>query len=403
MKTVMVVPSYWTGPDGKGGWEDALAASRDGWPAWTVYDHPTSLEEEGTLNRCLRSLSQMREQPREVVVIAASTTPEWAEDVEQRVGALLSGLPNVRLFSHSHLRIVQAQMGSVASVLSLNNYSDIRNLCLFLPHLLGGDLAILIDDDEMLEDPEFFARCKEFMGEKIADIEDFDTVNLSSPLGRDERVLAKAGYYINPDNGWQVGPPDALWKKTWGQSQAMGEAFDRLIGEQPRMKETPLAFGGCMVVHRELFEIPFDSGVPRGEDLDWVLNARLQGYRTWFDNHLWIRHAAPSKPHPDWLQLRIDGRRFFYSREKIRSFQVNPASLSPYPGCFLGDDLEQRLELACKQMGEEQALNTPAVATRCEDPKQRMDKLAERWGRLISETSAPQAKQDLCALVWSRS
>jgi len=46
----------------------------------------------------------------------------------------------------------------------------------------------------------------------------------------------------------------------------MNEAFDKIIGTEPRLKETPFVFGGNMVIHRDLFSvIPFDPNVPRGE------------------------------------------------------------------------------------------------------------------------------------------
>ncbi len=73
MKTTMVIPSYWAR-------EAALGTKQTD----AVYDHPTPLDEEGTLARALGSLGILADKDFELVVIAAAN----AEDVEERMESI---------------------------------------------------------------------------------------------------------------------------------------------------------------------------------------------------------------------------------------------------------------------------------------------------------------------------
>ena len=66
-----------------------------------------------------------------------------------------------------------------------------------------------------------------------------------------------------------------------------------------------------MVVHREVFtHIPFDPNITRGEDIDFLINVRMFGYKFFLDNTLSIKHLPPPKPHQVWKQQRQDIYRF---------------------------------------------------------------------------------------------
>jgi hypothetical protein len=140
----------------------------------------------------------------------------------------------------------------------------------------------------------------------------------------------------------------------WDKIDKMNEAFELIIGREPRLKETPFVFGGNMIVHRDVFmRIPFDPNITRGEDIDFLINMRMFGYRFFLDNALSIKHLPPPKSHPKWKQIREDIYRFVYEREKIRDQEdmeemvhVRAEDLDPYPGAFLKDDLEEKIERA---------------------------------------------------------
>ena len=342
MKTTMVIPTYWARESGIGIRETDA-----------VYDHPIPLDDEGTLKRALESLSILDEKDFDLVVIAVANAEDIEERVEEKIANIISSVSfdvEVRLFSHSHLKRIHEAMKEVGGhsfidLLSLRGYSNIRNLCLFLPHLLASEIAVLIDDDEVFEDAGFMGKAREFIG-----------LTLNS-----EFVGAVAGYYLQPDGHWQVKREKKEWMKYWDKIERMNEAFEQIIGKGPRLKETPFVFGGNMVVHKEVFtRIPFDPNVTRGEDIDFLINIKMFGYKFFLDNILSIKHLPPPKSHPIWKQLREDIYRFVFERAKLRDQElvenmvcVSAEELDPYPGSFMKDDLEKKIERACTILAEQ--------------------------------------------------
>ncbi len=386
----MVFPSYWAREKAKG-WQ----------PGDAVYDHPIPLDEEGTLLRALKSLSVLDSKDFEVVVLAVPTSDDISEAVEEKVAGIVEeakmevDIP-IRVFGPSHLREIHLLLdkegeGDLKDLLQLRGYSNVRNLCVFVPHILGKTVAILIDDDEVFEDPRFVDKALEKMGHTLDG----------------KKVLAVAGYYLQANGEYRVEKPVEPWMKYWDQMERMNEAFDAYIGRPPRYKVTPFVFGGNMVLHRDLFKkIPFDPLVPRGEDIDYLINARMYGFPFFLDNTLSIKHLPPPKSHPVWRRLREDVFRFLFEREKIRRqkeitgmTRVQPEDFDPYPGAFLKDDLEQKVEKASEVLagmyrqkgdaeGAKEALRTVDLmreALRDErDPFDDLVRLQSRWEKLMN-------------------
>lgn len=337
MKTTMVIPSYWRR-------ERALADRETD----IVYDHPTPVDQEGTLARALESISILEDRDFDLVIIAVSNASDVESQVEEKVAEIIAASPvdvPVYLFSHSHLREVRSLLKEAGGeeyqeLLDLAGYSNIHNLCLFIPHIFDAEIAVLIDDDEIFEDPQFMKKAREFIGKKS----DSDFIGVV------------AGYYLQPDGNWRLERERKPWMMYWDKVDRMNEAFEVIIGRGPRLKETPFVFGGNMVVHREIFRmIPFDSQVTRGEDIDYLINMRMNGCKIFLDNTLAIKHLPPPKSHPTWKQLREDIYHFVREREKLRSQEhrdnmvtVFAEDLDPYPGAFLKDDLEQKVADACR-------------------------------------------------------
>jgi CRP-like cAMP-binding protein len=245
------------------------------------------------------------------------------------------------VFSHSHLErqlevLSNAGREDLADVLSLRGYANIRNMCLYIPYILGAEVAILIDDDEFFDDPAFVDKAVEYIGSRF--------------MG--QTIDGVAGYYINAKGTYYDDVPEEIhWMTYWDRFGSKREAFQKVIPGDPRLKLTPFAFGGCMVIHRSLFRtVPFDPRITRGEDTDYVLNARMFGFNFFLDNQLWIQHRPPQKSHPTWQRFREDIYRLMYSKAKIdgQTEQVNMTiveaeDLDPYPGEFLRDSLEDKI------------------------------------------------------------
>jgi hypothetical protein len=346
----MVIPTYW-GRESAVGWQEGDV----------VYDHPTPLDMEGTLARTLKSMEILKDRDFQLLVLACATAEDIETQVEEKVRRIVANThpstslrrersversgrrPCVEMFVVSHaqtraMRRLLAKAGEEggSDLLSLRGYANVRNMCLFVPLVMGAEEVVLVDDDEVFEDPDFMRKAREFIGGRF--------------LGT--TIDGIAGYYLNGHNSYYDQVQAEPWMAYWHRFQSKAEAFDEIIGvEKPRLKRTPFAFGGCMVIHRNLFRmVPFDPRITRGEDTDYVINARMFGFNFFLDNQLAIKHRPPPKTHPVWKRFREDIYRLLYDRSKIASQEKRPnmvlvkaADFDPYPGHFLKDDLEDKI------------------------------------------------------------
>jgi CRP-like cAMP-binding protein len=333
MKTVMVIPTYWS-RESAVGWQ----------PGDAIYDHPTPLDEEGTLAKTLESLRILDNTDFSLVILACATAADIEAQVEHRVREITRAAdPPVETYviSHSHLHrfhevLAQYAHEDLINVLSLRGYSNIRNMCLYVPYVMGAEIVIFIDDDEYFDDPLFVEKAGEFIGSRF--------------MG--QTIDGVAGYYLNAKGNYYDDVPEEIhWMTYWDRFGSKREAFDKIIPGEPRLKLTPFAFGGCMVLHRALFRtVPFDPRITRGEDTDYVLNARMFGFIFFLDNQLSIQHRPPEQAHPTWQRFREDIFRLLYTKAKIdgQTEQVNMTlveaeDLDPYPGEFLRDTLDDKI------------------------------------------------------------
>ena len=401
MKVTMVIPSYWA-RESKVGWKEGDA----------IYDHPTPLDNEDTLLRTVRSIEILKDKDFQLIILAVATSEDIASQVEKKVNSIITSASltlgvKVSLFGNSQLRqihdlLINAGKKEYIDLLQLRGYSNIRNLCMFIPHILGSEVAVLIDDDEVFEDPNFMTKAKEIIGN----------------TREGKRVNAVAGYYLQPDGDYLLKKTFYPWMKYWDQYERMNEAFNKFIGTEPRWKEVPFVFGGNMIIHRNLFTVvPFDPHVPRGEDIDFLINAKMFGFNFFLDNQLSIKHLPPPKTHPTWVRLREDIYRFVYERAKIVQqkeiegmTRVHPEEFDPYPGCFFKSDLEEKIEKSSKLLSEEysakgdtlgskEALQNVVLAGTDAvpkfDPFQRICEMQKRWQALMVYTS----KREVCSRI----
>jgi hypothetical protein len=325
----VAIPTYWTYAGGEG-------------PEEIVFDHPTPLDTPGTLRRTLESLMPLAAQGVEVVVVAAATAPALDAAVASRVREVLDTPPlpfPVRLVAASHLKALRDFCRSQGRaewlpLLSLAGYSQIRNLTLILANICEARVLLSLDDDEVVADPDFLAKVEEDV----------------ALLGQEHPVFGLAGVYRNQDGGVLLPEPAALWAEAWPKMRWLNAALRELVLAGPRLKPTYLGFGGNLALPAALYrQLPFDPALTRGEDTDYLLNARMWQIPFFLDNSLSIIHLPPDKPHPTWLRLRQDLVRFCYTRLKLRQQEpgpgrarVTPEELKPYPGNFLEDDLPLR-------------------------------------------------------------
>ncbi len=324
----IVVPSYW------GRHEDESKSTEK-----SVFDHPTDLCEEGTLARLLDSLDILDRFQGRIVIIAVANELEIAAEVEEKIDRIIRPYRSryeITCIGQNTLEKIKAGLASrgvsaeALQMLRLDNYASVRNICSLAGILHGSSCTVFIDDDEVFTDSGFL--------DKV-------TRNMGRSLGGDT-VQALAGYYLQPDTYLldETGVPD--WRRPfWNNAAAMNEAFSLIIGRGERLKQTPFVFGGNMALALEaLKKVPFDPRITRGEDMDFLFNLRINGIKFYLDRELSIKHLPPSSSQPAWKKLREDALRFLYERKKLEDHrELSRRELQPYPGLFLGDDLEQRI------------------------------------------------------------
>ena len=387
MKLTVVIPTYWSRPLPEP-WQ----------PGDLVFDHPSPLGTSGSLGRLLDSMELLKADKVEVVVLVVPTAPDIDEEVTRHVRLIIStkqrSVP-IRLLTPASLhRLSDALPGDVGTwsdLLSLAGYGHVRNACLLAAALTEAEAAGLIDDDELFELPDFLNIVRAGLSGTFA--------------GKPTRILA--GWYMNADGGYRLNKPLARWSKSWPESQTMDRAFEQYIGGPGRYVRSSFAFGGNLAIHRDIYSaMPFDIGITRGEDIDYLLMARVFGIDTVLDNALHIRHLPPPKSHPTWMRFRQDALRFIRERSKMTAavqhdgmVAVKPEDLDPYPGLFLRDDLSARIKrtselLAAhyKSLGEieaaREAERTPGLCEEAE--KDNLSALAEwlqlreRWREVMT-------------------
>lgn len=331
MNPVIIIPTYVAGRRGNTGGANIAA----------IYDHMTPLAQPGELPRCLDSLQRLSNVGQILILVASDPgiemkayekivkTAESYPDLEITV----VGAPQLVVVRE---RLAQLNVGTLEREIGLTGYAPIRNLGLVLANALGFDSCIFLDDDEVIDDPEFIQKAVYGLGKLTRN---------GIP------ILVKTGYYLNSEGSYLSKSQNKWYNHFWQQ----GKAFNAMIQKAMsglRLTRSNHVCGGCLAVHREAFKrLSFDPWITRGEDLDYMLDLRMYGSDIWFDNK-WSLHHLPPRSTSEGTRFRQDiyrwlyeYRKMEYSRTQIDLLQVKPASLEPYPGPFLQPNIGWRIRV----------------------------------------------------------
>ncbi|UCF99153.1 MAG: glycosyltransferase family 2 protein [Spirochaetaceae bacterium] len=333
----IVIPTYW-----------CRARGHAGRPEDAIFDHPTPIDESGTLGRCLESLKTLRTHDFRVLLITAPVNSQLTSEVERRVEELIEPFRTaypIGQFAPSDLERLRGSLsrsGLNPGLVSLEAYAQVRNCQILGSVLLESDLIVAIDDDEIVP-PDYLERAVRSMDE----------------LERRGGNSGLAGIYLDAagDYRLKVTEEEAASKNRFVRKALLiNEQFDACFSAAEELVETPLALGGNMVFPPKLFRnVSFDPGITRGEDIDYLMNSRLFGFSWFLDVGLSITHLPPKASTGDpvtttpYAKLQRDVLRFVYQRQKIRISQQHP-DLHPlryedfgiYPGEFLKEDLDNQ-------------------------------------------------------------
>lgn len=234
------------------------------------------------------------------------------------------GLERALVFSSLHLEqlrkyLDQRNFRNVYPLIDLKGFSKIRNTGLLIAQALSMDVAIFIDNDEVMDDPSFLMVACEYLNRRW----------------KGKVVCGKGGFYANPDGTILLPPQHLWWKFLWNKTKWMNRVWEEILSSKERLIASPMLLGGNLVLHRHLFRsVPFDPYIPRGEDTDYLINASQLGFCLLFDKELRIKHLHPERTKDYFYEeLKGDIERFLYERGKVSGKLT--IDLNPYPGYFL--------------------------------------------------------------------
>ncbi|HEY3318017.1 MAG TPA: hypothetical protein VGK50_06310 [Coriobacteriia bacterium] len=326
----VIIPTFWTKRRVRTRMRDRLI---------DVYDHPTPLDEDGTLPDLLRSLEAVRFGGK-VAVLVSATDGTNDHEAEDKVREILDDFPGLDTLVFGpaelgslHRRLEQLEFADTIPGISLTGYGAVRNLGLVVAAVLGCEAVVFLDDDAVIPDREFFERGMEGLGQSFPD---------------GEPILAKSGYYVDKKGRYQMHHDPHWADMLWRQDDDYNEAL-AIVDAPPRLRRSTVAFGGCLALHRDMYvNVSFDPWVVRGEDMDYVINARMHGADVFLDGEWKIVHQPPEAP-SEAIALRQDVYRFIYEHRKLEFAksqvdlrQVTAESMRPYPGDFIGGSIEWR-------------------------------------------------------------
>jgi GT2 family glycosyltransferase len=248
---------------------------------------------------------------------------------------------NIRVVDQALLQLIYTRMdllgfGSIKEGIALEGYGAMRNLGLIVAAASGAPACIFIDDDEVVTSPDFLEEAMYGMGKLTK---------------KGIPVLVKTGFFTDRAGNWKSKQKPAWYNRFWPQGELFNKWIDGAM-QGARLSQSNGLYGGLCAIHREAFRrVSFDPWIPRGEDLDYLLNLRMYGGGVWFDNQWSVIHLPP-KTRDESQRFRQDIYRWIYEHNKLEFAKsqidllpIQPRSLDPYPGPFLEHSVGRRVFL----------------------------------------------------------
>lgn len=319
-----VIPTYWT--------EDEAGSFS------SIYDHPTPINGgESTLPRLLNSIlkafSLAPETKANILIIISTVNPESNLAAVKQVRKICASyMDSLSVFFAGEEIIFQ--LVDAAPLLESNEslfrnglrgYGDVRNLQLILPAIFGAKWIFAVDDDELISQ---------------------ETAKRIHAYTKKELDFGIAGIYHNHEGRFLVSEPETVENVLKDKAVFMNETFRGLqVDEKIAIEELPLspiALGGNMFFPASMFKnIPFDPYITRGEDIDYLMNARAFEKCFRFDHKLTITHLPPRQYESDaYGKMKADIFRFIYERAKLEYFGLSAKDFYPYPGRLLEENFD---------------------------------------------------------------
>lgn len=330
MNPVIVIPTYW-------------AANTDPTEIGEVgtYDHATPIAKPvPELETCLESLEMVRGVLRVVVLLVAP--PDCADAARARVNGICAQHPNLNplIIGNREAKTIENAIHVVApkmegETVSLRGYGAIRNMGLVVAAILGHDVVVFMDDDEVALDENFL----------------IDAVyGLGLLTRQDLPVSAKTGYFFDRNDSCYADESDVRWCDRYWTKKSEFNEWMRRAQSSTRISRSNYVCGGCLAIYADAFcHVAFDPYITRGEDLDYLFNLRMNGLDMWFDNQWAVRHLPPKTPSyasrflQDVYRWTYEVQKIDVANHRIGLRPVTADSLQPYPASWITKDVHKRI------------------------------------------------------------
>ncbi len=330
MNPAIVIPSYWTESAQPGGLGERGA-----------YDYATPITKPmPELETCLSSLEQVRGVLRVIVLVVAP--PECEESARARVNSICRSHPNLntlvigqREAAHITQAVGRLVPNVVGETVALRGYGAIKNMGLAAACVFGHDVVVFMDDDETVLSEDFLIK---------------GVYGLGALTRQNLKICAKSGYFVDEDGSPYANPSHEWTEHYWSKAADFNKVMRRAM-EGTRITRSNHMCGGCCAIHAEAFtKVPFDPYITRGEDLDYVLDLRANGFDVWFDNEWSVRMVKPEDMASEPSQFMQDVHRWLYEYRKLDAMNarrnlrtITPESLMPYPAPWLSEGVRERV------------------------------------------------------------
>jgi len=333
MSTMIVIPTFWTKPTGS---RNRTTRTKIEAP----YANPTALDDPNPpLVRMLESLRRVRGLER-IALIVRTTDPSLEVRADERVRDLLRDFKDLDIFvmgpaerGSLERRLEQLDMQFLVSAITQDSYGATRNLGLIVSAVAGADTAIMLDDNEVIESADFLETALYGLGQSFES---------------GEVYVAKTGFYVDEAGRWEREESsdftDLFWKPAASFNLAMINAL-----KPPRLQRASMAFGGAMALRSDIYlRVAFDPWIGRGEDTDYLINARMSGFDVYFDDQWFVKkHSGGSADaltifKQDAFRFVYEHRKLEFAKSQVDLRQVPVSTISPYPGDFIDAKISWR-------------------------------------------------------------
>jgi len=216
-------------------------------PVYLKTDRPEALAASEALRlakRAIESLKVLEDQDFTLILpvcidVAGDVSEDALSEMDQYVRKEVKTIRQERtlIFSSHHLRslrgyLFQKNFKNFSTLMDLKGFSKIRNVGLLLAQSLGMDVTLFIDNDEVVEDPNYLKIACEYLGRRW----------------NGKEVFGKGGFYLNPDGSILVPSQGPWWRFFWNKTKWMNRVWGKILSSKDRFTLSPMLLGGNLIL-----------------------------------------------------------------------------------------------------------------------------------------------------------